>query len=340
MHETPSDRRWFRFGHVPLSVYSKTPALLRLVGDWMQDFEVAPRSTKDGIRLALVGYESNERVPFVLPAAAKLLFAGTDSEYYDYRQLWIILLKSATVIADRSRNKLVALTHYNDLRHLAHLEDFMHPVLELLRQNGVYACHTAAVSCQGRGLLLAGRSGQGKSTLVIDLFSHGFDLLSDDRCFLRAGDGSRVEAIGYYQPIRYFPDNVAHVTALQDAIQAAQADPLRPRTQDGKYHLDLRTIAPQRVVAQSALAGLIFPHYSPHERSRLEPMAASEALITILPLTLVCFDRVTSATHFNFCATLTSRLPAARLVMGHDRERWHSLIKQFLHSIPAVETIT
>src|SRR5690606_37583122 len=96
---------------------------------------------------------------------------------------------------------------------------------------------------------------------------------------------------------------------------------------NGKNQLDLACIYRERLSESCTLSGLVFPQFSPEERvSRLEPVPQGKAMITILPLTMVCFDRTTSKTHFDFVAKLTTKLPAVRLVMGQDRERWHLLI--------------
>lgn len=49
--------------------------------------------------------------------------------------------------------------------------------------------HATAVSFQGRGLLILGPSGSGKSSLALDLMAFGAALVSDDRCILTASEG-------------------------------------------------------------------------------------------------------------------------------------------------------
>lgn len=336
MNSTSCNRRAFQIGHVSIRFISRNSTLLQLTGNWMSKFEIPlSKIANQTIRFTMIGFKSNERVPFILPAEAELLYKNHFTKYYAYRDLWIILLQSATVIINRSSNKIVALAHYNDLRKSKYLEDFMHPLVELLRQNGVYAHHTAAVSKDGQGLLLLGKSGQGKTTLSVDLLSHGFDFLADDRCFLRENEAGW-EVLGFYEPIRYYPDNVDHIQEVHKMRNALS----QPVMSNGKSQLDLYPLYSQRIIDRSHVAGLVFPSHSPEEQtSRLEPMSASEALITLLPLTMVCFDRTTSQSHFDFCVRLTTSLPSVKLIMGQDRERWHELVKQFLSSIrPEHET--
>lgn len=53
-------------------------------------------------------------------------------------------------------------------------------LLARLRSQGIYAIHAGAVVRDGRVMILAGRSGCGKTTLVLGLLRRGFGLLSDE----------------------------------------------------------------------------------------------------------------------------------------------------------------
>lgn len=45
--------------------------------------------------------------------------------------------------------------------------------------------HATSVACHGRGLLILGASGQGKSALALDLMARGARLVADDRTVLQ-----------------------------------------------------------------------------------------------------------------------------------------------------------
>lgn len=49
--------------------------------------------------------------------------------------------------------------------------------------------HASCVAAEGRGLLILGRSGSGKSALALDLISLGAQLVSDDRTRLELREG-------------------------------------------------------------------------------------------------------------------------------------------------------
>jgi hypothetical protein len=60
------------------------------------------------------------------------------------------------------------------------LDRIVHGVLARLHEQGVYAIHAGTVVYKGRALMIAGRSGQGKTTLVLGLVRRGLGLLSDE----------------------------------------------------------------------------------------------------------------------------------------------------------------
>ncbi len=49
--------------------------------------------------------------------------------------------------------------------------------------------HATTVAKQGRAVIIAGRSGSGKSDLALRLFDRGFVLVSDDQTMVRKADG-------------------------------------------------------------------------------------------------------------------------------------------------------
>jgi hypothetical protein len=67
------------------------------------------------------------------------------------------------------------------------LSRIVHGVLARLHARDVYAIHAGAVVYRGAALILAGKSGQGKTTLVLGLLRRGFGLLSDEFAIVEPG---------------------------------------------------------------------------------------------------------------------------------------------------------
>jgi hypothetical protein len=67
---------------------------------------------------------------------------------------------------------------------LALLEAMVGEIVAALHQRGVLAVHAGAVAGRDGAAVIAGRSGQGKTTLVLGLVRHGLGLLSDELALL------------------------------------------------------------------------------------------------------------------------------------------------------------
>lgn len=78
---------------------------------------------------------------------------------------------------------------------------------------GVLPIHAACVMEDGQGVLIAGASGMGKSTLSVALAQHGLDFVSDDWSYLTLA-GDRLTAHGMAVPAKLLPDAVDHFPLL------------------------------------------------------------------------------------------------------------------------------
>jgi hypothetical protein len=80
---------------------------------------------------------------------------------------------------------------------------------------GVVPVHCACLSENGDGLLLAGSSGVGKSTLSVALAQVGYDYISDDWTFLRQ-EGEKLVAHGLSPIVKLLPDAIGHFPQLAE----------------------------------------------------------------------------------------------------------------------------
>jgi hypothetical protein len=79
---------------------------------------------------------------------------------------------------------------------------------------GVLPLHAACLSLDGKGLLIAGASGTGKSTLSLALAKNGVDFLSDDWTYI-THDDRQLCAHGLGAPIKLLPNSVQHFPELR-----------------------------------------------------------------------------------------------------------------------------
>ena len=86
---------------------------------------------------------------------------------------------------------------------------------------GVVPLHCACLDKDGEGLLLAGHSGTGKSTLAVTLSRRGFALVSDGWTYVGRNENG-LTAHGISAPVKLLPDAVRYFPELR-AFEAANA---------------------------------------------------------------------------------------------------------------------
>ena len=155
-------------------------------------------------------------------------------------------------------------------------------VVRRLGEDGLYAIHAAALELAGRGLIISGRSGAGKTTLALALLTRGFRLLSDEFA-LSAPDARSI------LPYR----RSAHVrpATLELIPQLAFLEGL-PRQQLGggsEWSLtpeSLDRVFPGCLGGPSTVSNILLLEAGDHEgRSALEPLAAAQAAIELVRAT-------------------------------------------------------
>ncbi|MGH9326459.1 MAG: hypothetical protein ACRD2B_07220 [Terriglobia bacterium] len=102
---------------------------------------------------------------------------------------------------------------------------------------GVTGLHCGCVARGGLGLVLAGRSASGKSTLTMALAREGFDFLSDDWTYFSQRD-NRLSAWGLAPRLKLLPDAINHFPELKNfdvgiSLNGEQAYEVDPEVQLG-----------------------------------------------------------------------------------------------------------
>jgi HprK-related kinase B len=129
-----------------------------------------------------------------------------------------------------------------------------------LQNRGWLICHAAGLVYRGRGLGIAGFSGGGKSTLMLQLLEHdAVSYLTNDRLFIHTADGNTL-ARGIPKLPRINPGTIVHNRTLHSLIPPQQREALLALPQqelwelEDKYdvHVD-RVYGPGRIVQESPL---------------------------------------------------------------------------------------
>jgi len=189
-----------------------------------------------------------------------------------------------------------------------------HPLLtlalmEVMKRRRRYSVHAACVSRAGRGIVLAGTSGAGKSTTAVGLARAGMLLLSDDMVFLEPRVGG-LDVLG-------FPDEVD----FTDHTGVLFPELVGPSTTAKKPWRPKRSVRPEAVgmtvAARCAPDALVLVEVADLERSRLVPVDAADALIELVPNVLLTEVRSSQA-HLDALGELAGSSRCFRLAAGRD----------------------
>jgi hypothetical protein len=160
------------------------------------------------------------------------------------------------VISPAGRSALVVVSR-DMLRHAYHLRyeliEFAVYVLAA-RALQLVPLHAAAVGRQGRGLLLMGDSGAGKSTIALHCLMQGLEILSEDAVFVApAGAATGIANFFHLQRrgLRFLRDHAG-------ARRIRSSPIIRRRSGVEKYEVDLRRSGYRLASAPLSIQALVF----------------------------------------------------------------------------------
>jgi hypothetical protein len=264
-------------------------------------------------------------IPFLIPSTALLLYSGSGLAIGPDRQTtWRCDMYSdkGLLIADFHDEGLVVVDGalHTAQGYLVRPESmapdirvsFVHfAMTELLKRRGLYTFHATALEHNGRGVLIPGFSGRGKTTSFLSLLRSGYRYLSDDHPFFRL-NGTRVEILPYplkinvtNQTISFFPE-----------LRTAPPSVLHPGTP--KHYFYAEDLYPGPLGAPCEPAVIIFPFVVDSSHSCLEPLSKKVALEMILPHSLLVYDPEVARREFQALARLIEQTDCYRLHFGRD----------------------
>ncbi len=187
-----------------------------------------------------------------------------------------------------------------------HRSFFLIVMVFVLRRLGWYHVHGAAlVDPSGRGWLLAGDSGSGKSTTTALLASNGWAVSTDDIGFL-VNRGSAAAILGFHSPI-------ALRAGGQRLLGAAGGVRLARRDKSGFLPEELGG----RWVAEVVPEVIAFPRLG--ERTGVGPMGPAEVLVSLVKWSQwVMYEPVHSQEHLDALGRMASQARCFDLTLGPD----------------------
>lgn len=219
---------------------------------------------------------------------------------------------TATLWLDRQERRIVGcfesveeLTQYERGRPL-------HAVLvPWLEDEGLRVVHAGLVGVGGRGLLLPGAAGRGKTTCVVVAALAGLDWTSDDVTALERADAGRWRCHGLYRTAKLDRE---HLRRFPDLVPLAEPD---SSAREPKALIFLDEARAGRFVPSSELAALAFPRVVDGS-STLVPLPGAEALRALISGTLRVTGRGLHRAMFESLGELVGSVPSYTLEASLD----------------------
>jgi hypothetical protein len=229
---------------------------------------------------------------------------------------------SSLLWLDRREARLVGC--FSDVRRLG-CADRARPLQRLMgefcRSLGVQEIHAASVSLRGRGVLIVGGGGRGKSTLSLDGLHGGLDFLGDDSVAIGAVEGG-FQAYSLYGSARVRP----HLISRWPDFEQGWELPLPP---EEKAMLVPGRIATQRVVRSARIVAIVLPAVT----SRGLHVEATSPLDAFHALMHESRDNRRfglTAAEFSQVARLVKSVPCYRFEVDRDRGRGADALRSLI----------
>ncbi|MDQ1431295.1 MAG: hypothetical protein QOF40_1897 [Actinomycetota bacterium] len=179
-----------------------------------------------------------------------------------------------------------------------------------LAGRGLQMAHGGAVGVDGRGVLIVGRSGAGKSSTTLACVEAGLQYAGDDYSAITLDPTPTVHSL--YAMAKVFDGDIARYPSL-----AAGLTNRRHPTDDKSLFLVPRG-RPEHVVRQLSLAALVVPERTSQRVTEFVPATRGDALQALAPSTVGQFPGGAAQT-LAALAAVTRSVPAYRLALGTDR---------------------
>jgi len=188
-------------------------------------------------------------------------------------------------------------------------------------QQGYQQIHAAAVGTSRGAVLLAGKSGSGKSTTALSCLSAGFDYLGDDYCLLKNDPAPYAHSL--YSSAKADHNTLQRFPELGSSID----NPDRPDTE--KAVLFLHRDHSTKVTTSSPVRAILVPKITGRPQTRLKPAPRIEAVKALAPSTIFQFVDAGS-TDLRRITQCAHALPCYVLEVGTELKQIPAVIREFL----------
>lgn len=180
--------------------------------------------------------------------------------------------------------------------------------------------HAAAVGWEGKGVLIVGRSGSGKSTFSVSCLTAGLDFVSDDYTLVSAS--GPLQAMPLYTSVAVNPDMYHKLPQLGDpSVQPSAA------WCNGKLQFRLQR---HQLCPALDINAIIMPKISGRDQPAIYPASAGPAMTQMLHSSLTQLDRNRDTDLMRTIASRMGSLPVYEMHMSTDLTKNPAFLRSFI----------
>ncbi|MCC2667749.1 MAG: hypothetical protein K0Q72_220 [Armatimonadetes bacterium] len=196
---------------------------------------------------------------------------------------------------------------------------FTLPFVDCMKRHRRYNIHAASICVDGRGVVFAGGSGYGKSTLTIALVRAGLGFMGDDQVFLCPEDGRIL--------FRAFPDEI-DVTENTARMFPELAPVLEASTRPDwpKRQVRVPETYGTGYVFECEPAAVVLPRIAHADQTRVEPLGRDEAFFELVSHVAFTHTEASQA-HVDAIGALLRQVPCYRMHTGRDFDALPELVR-------------
>lgn len=188
-------------------------------------------------------------------------------------------------------------------------------------KRGLRLTHGGTLAINGRGVLLAGAGGSGKSGTVIAGLLNGLQSVGDDYVLL--GAGPQVSAYPLFGTLKQDPAGFRRL-GLDGRLTETSA-----LNWQGKHQFHMDDVAASPTPARLDICAMFLPRVTGEARTTIKAAPRSEALIALAATSIYQMPGERES-GFRFFSAVTRQLPCYRLLLGTDPREVTDTIGDFI----------
>ena len=185
--------------------------------------------------------------------------------------------------------------------------------------------HAATLSLRGKGILIVGAGGAGKSGTCLAGLAGGLRTVGDD--YVLIAPGEPLTAFRVYRLLKQDRQGLARIPGLSARTAREQVN------WQNKLELDPELLFPGCMVETMQLSAIVMPVIARVERTQFVPADTQAAFQQFAPSMWAQMPGA-RASGFMFAAWLTRQLPVFRMLLSEDSSEIADSVRRFIEELP------